>query len=57
MKLEKLPKAMGIEVDTAMGKGKLIDEIFGRNVRQLHTTYIYYRLSKRDEPLDQRAPF
>lgn len=28
-------KGMGIEVDETMGKGKLIDEIFGENVKEI----------------------
>ena len=30
MKLEKLPRLWVLRVDNAMGKGKLIDEIFGQ---------------------------
>jgi lysyl-tRNA synthetase class II len=37
-----------IEADDTMGKGKLIDEIFGENAKQLHTTNLYYRLSYRN---------
>ena len=27
---------LGVEVDESMGKGKLIDEIFGEKCKQLH---------------------
>ena len=35
-------KGMGIEVNETMGKGKLIDEIFGRKMRrQLYSTHFH----------------
>ena len=41
---------MGIEVDESMGKGKLIDEIFGEKCEgKLYPTNFYYRLSKGNE--------
>ena len=43
-------KDLGVEVDSTMGKGKLIDEIFGEKCEgELHTTDVYHRLSKRNE--------
>ena len=41
-------KSLGIEINIAMGRGKLIDEIFGENVKVNYTTNLHYRLSSRD---------
>ncbi len=41
--------AMNIAVDETMGKGKLIDEIFGEKCEgQLYSTHLHYRLSQRN---------
>jgi hypothetical protein len=36
----------GSDVDTTMGKGKLIDEILELNAKKLYSTDFHYRLSK-----------
>jgi lysyl-tRNA synthetase class 2 len=44
-------KRNGIDVDKTMGKGKLIDEIFGAKCEKLYSTHFYHGLSKEMSPL------
>ncbi len=54
--LRDLCRQLHIPADNTMGKGKLIDALFGAtSEHRLYTTNIYHRLSGRDEPSYQKA--
>jgi len=49
-------KKLGVEDTEHMGKGKLIDEIFGDLRGHFHPADVYHGLPCRDEPADEDAP-
>lgn len=46
-------KKLNMEIDDTMGKGKLIDEIFGEFCEHLYTAYIHHGLPDRDVSSDK----